>query len=264
MRTGPGRDGVDADLLLAEIPGEVLDGGVERRLRDAHHVVVRHRALAAEVGHRHDRAAARGRHQRLGRARGGDERVGADVDGHPEAVARRVGEAALEILGGRERDRVDEQVELAVPRLSHLAEDAVDVLVGADVAGRHQLRADRRGELAHVALDPLALECEGELGSLVRQPLRNRPCDRALVGDPHDQGALPGEPCHVPILRLLCRSCAASSDPSHSAWRSSPRRLLLLHFSRSSGATARSRSPASAPARSRFRTLIAAAASPSS
>ena len=63
------------------------------------------------------------------------------------------------------------------------AEDALDVLVGADVAGRHELRADRRGELAHVALDPLALKGEGELRPLVRQaparsPRRSSACSR--------------------------------------------------------------------------------------
>ena len=116
-----GGDRVDADVLLAEVPGEVAHGRVERRLRDAHHVVVRHRALAAEVRHRHDRAAAARLHQRLRRARARDERVRADVERQPEAVARRVGEAALEILGRGERDRVHEQVEPAVERLADLA-----------------------------------------------------------------------------------------------------------------------------------------------
>src|SRR5947199_24458 len=44
-----GRDRVDAYVLLAQIPGEVLDRRVQGGLRDAHHVVVRHRALAAEI-----------------------------------------------------------------------------------------------------------------------------------------------------------------------------------------------------------------------
>ena len=82
---------------------------------------MRDRALAAEVRHRHDRAAAARLHQRLGRARARDERVRAHVERHPEAVARRVREAALEILGRRERDRVHEQVEPAVERLADLA-----------------------------------------------------------------------------------------------------------------------------------------------
>ena len=61
-----------------------------------------HGALAAEIRHRHDRSAAGLLHQRLGRARARDERVGADVDRLPKAIARRVGEPAFEILGVRE------------------------------------------------------------------------------------------------------------------------------------------------------------------
>ena len=85
---------------------------------------MRHRPLAAEVRHRHDRAAARGLHQRLGGAGAGDERVRADVEREPEAVAGGVGEAPLEILRGGEGDRVDEQVELTAERLGDLAEHA--------------------------------------------------------------------------------------------------------------------------------------------
>ena len=86
-------------------------------------------------------------HQRLRGPRAGDERVGGDVERQPEAVARRVGEAALEILGGRERDRVDEQVELAAEGLADLGEDARDVLVGAHVArgDERAARPRRRG-----------------------------------------------------------------------------------------------------------------------
>ena len=129
-----GRDRVDADVLLAEVPGQVANGRVQRRLGDAHHVVVRHGALAAEVGHGHDRPAAPRFHQRLRRAGARDERIGADVEREPEVVARGVGEPAFEILGGGIGDRVDEQVEPSAERLPHLREHAGDVLVRADVA----------------------------------------------------------------------------------------------------------------------------------
>ena len=70
---------------------------------------------------------------------------------HPEAVARRVGEAALEILGGGEGDRVDDDVELAAEGVGDLREDAGDVLVGADVALGDERAVDGLGELADVA-----------------------------------------------------------------------------------------------------------------
>ena len=99
----------------------------------------------------------------------------------------------FEILGRREGDGVHEEIELAVPRLGDLAEDTVDVLVGADVAGGHELGVDRGREFAHVAFDPLALKGESELGPLVRQAPRDRPGDRPLVRDSHDQSAFSRE-----------------------------------------------------------------------
>ncbi len=205
-----GRDGVDADVLLAEVPGEVADARVESRLGDAHHVVVRDCALAAEVGHGHDRAAAGGLHQGLGGARRRDERVGADVERHPEALARGVCEAAFEILGGGEGDRVDEEVELAAEGLADLGEDPGDLLVGADVARGDERARDRLRELADVALDPLALEGERELRAAVGEPLRDRPGDRALVGDAEHEAALSleGHAATLAGARLLSRQDA--------------------------------------------------------
>ena len=159
---------------------------------------MRHRPDAAEVRHRQDGAAVPGLHQRLRGPRAGDERVGGDVDGHPEAIARRVDEPAFQILRGSERDGVDEHVESPAECLPGLVEDTRDVRVGAYVALRHELRADRVGELADALLDPLALEGEGELGALVVQPLGDRPCDGALVRDPQDQRLLPS---NLPAMR---------------------------------------------------------------
>ena len=154
---------------------------------------MRHRALAAEVRHRDDRAAAAGLHERLRRPRAGHERVRADVDRQPEAVARRVREPALEILGRGERDGVDEEVETAVERLGHLREDARHVVVGAHVALGDERARDALRQLPHSALDALALVREGELGALVREPPRDRPGDRPLVGDPEHEPLLAGE-----------------------------------------------------------------------
>ena len=61
-----GGDRVDADVPRAEIGREVADGRFERGFGDAHHVVVREHALAAEIGERQDAAAAALLHQRRG------------------------------------------------------------------------------------------------------------------------------------------------------------------------------------------------------
>src|SRR3954452_13239887 len=187
---GAGRHGVHADVPLAEVPGEVLDRRVERRLRDTHHVVVRYRPLAAEIGHRDDRAAAGLLHQRLRGARAGYERVRADVDRHPEPVPGRVREPTFEVLGGGEGDRVHEQIELPAEGLARLRKHARDVVIRTHVAFGDERRIHGRGEVPHVLLDALALKSERELRSAFGEHLRDRPCDRALVGDSENESFL--------------------------------------------------------------------------
>ena len=86
-----------------------------------------------------------------------------------------------------------EQVEPTAERIGHLGEHARDVVVGANVARGDERARDALGELAHGALDALALVREGELGALVREPPRDRPGDRALVRDPEHEALLAGE-----------------------------------------------------------------------
>ena len=80
-------------------------------------------------------------HQRRGRARQRDQRVGADVEGEREAVARRVDEAAVELLALGEGDGVDEDVERGRSVLPR-REDALDVRVLLDVARLDEGRPD--------------------------------------------------------------------------------------------------------------------------
>ena len=74
--------------------------------------------------------------------------------------------------------------------LADLGEDACDVLVGADVARGDERARDASGELADRGLDPLALVGEGELRAAGGEPLRDRPGDRAPVGDAEHEAAL--------------------------------------------------------------------------
>ena len=105
------RDGVDADVLLAEVGGEIAHGRLERGLGDAHHVVVRHPLLGAVIGEREQRAAVR--HQLLGALGDGGERVAADQHRLREIVRRGVDVAAGELLLVGERDGVHEEIERA-------------------------------------------------------------------------------------------------------------------------------------------------------
>ena len=74
-----------------------------------------------------------------------------------------------------------------------LAEHAGDRGVVADVELGDERARHRLGEVAHVLLDPLALEGERELGAAGGEPLRDRPRDRALVRDAEDECFLPFE-----------------------------------------------------------------------
>jgi hypothetical protein len=97
---------------------------------------------------------------------------------------------------------VDEHVETAVERVGGLREHAVEVVVGAHVALRHELRVHRRREVPNRLLDALALVRERELCAFGREPLRDRPGDRALVRDAEHERLLSLEPArHVAILK---------------------------------------------------------------
>ena len=52
-----------------------------------------------------------------------------------------------------------------VPVLAELGEQRVDLLVAADVAGKHQAGAEFRGEFGDAVLDALALVGEGQFGA---------------------------------------------------------------------------------------------------
>ena len=91
---------------------------------------------------------------------------------------------------------MDQQVELPAEGLPHLAEDTLEVLVGAHVAGGHERRVHRLRELAHALLDPLALVGEREARAALGELLRDRPGDRAAVGDPEHETALSCKPFH--------------------------------------------------------------------
>ena len=187
-----GGDGVDADAGGAEVGGEVAHAGLERRLGHAHDVVVRDDLLGAVVGHRHQRPAPGGE-QRLGGARQGDQRVGADVEGELEALARRLDEASLQVLARGEGERVDDGVEAVAPALRQRGEDGRDLRVVGDVARQDQVDADRLGQRPHPLLDRLVRVGQRQRRALGVEALGDRPGDAVIVGDAEDGGALAGQ-----------------------------------------------------------------------
>jgi hypothetical protein len=107
---------------------------------------VRDHLGGAEVAHREQRAAVR--HERFGEARHAEERVARDVHRAGEALARAVGDAAVQIGGRREGDRVQDEVE-PPPLRANRFEQRFQVAAALDVE-RH---GDRRGELLRQRLD---------------------------------------------------------------------------------------------------------------
>ena len=84
---------------------------------------------------------------------------------------------------------MDEEVDgpEAVPDGVEGRVDGVELL---DVAGHHEVGAERLGQRLDALAERLALVGEGEFGALGRQRLGDAPGDRVVVGDPHDEAAL--------------------------------------------------------------------------
>ena len=158
----------------------------------------------------------------------GDERVGADVERQPEAVAARVDEAAPEVVAVGERDAVDDEVEPAELRAGAF-ERGGDVVVRRDIALDERGVLPVRDELGDVALHALVLVGHREPGAgLVERPGYG-PGDAAAVRDPEDYSGLSTKidrvhfflsslgavlvsgGCWVPPRVLSHRSCGPSS-----------------------------------------------------
>ena len=78
------------------------------------------------------------------------------------------------------------------PPFAERLEDGVEAGVVHDVAGQDQVRADRLRERADALAQRLALIGERHLAAVRVHRLGDRPGDRAIVGDPHDQASLAG------------------------------------------------------------------------
>ena len=178
---------VDADAFGPEIARDVAHRGFERRLRDAHDIVVRHDSFRSERGEGDHRAAVR---HHMARPPGGvDERERRHVHSVPEILARGVfDEGAFEGLLVGEGDGVDEKVDLA-PLVLDFAEGPFHVVVAHHVSLNEELDADGFGELAHPAFHGADIG-EAKLRALGVQLLGDAPGDGDLVGDAHDEAAL--------------------------------------------------------------------------
>ena len=190
------RDGVDPDALGPQVVSQIAHARLQRRLGHAHHVVVRDHLFRSHIGHGQDRTLA-SLHQRGRVARQNHQRIGAHVQGKVEALAAGLDKGIGEILFGRKRNGMDQDIQPA-PFIAQRVENPVDLLVLGHVAGENDLGPDSFGQGAHAPLQHLARVGEGELRALPVQRLGDRPGDAPLVRHPEDHSPLPFQDTHKP------------------------------------------------------------------
>ena len=200
-----GADRVHPDPVPAQIGGQVAHRRLQRRLRHAHHVVVRRPALGADIGQR-QQAAARPHHRhRALRDRG--ERVAGDVQRLQERLARRVEVAAAQIRLVGEADRVDQEIQ-PVPLLAQRREGGVDAGLVAHVAGNSRSEPTdaasgrtRRSSASPWKVNASSAPCAAQAAAMPQ------PSERSLA----TPMIRPRLPCiSVP---LQWRRCRALADP---------------------------------------------------
>ena len=192
----PGRDAVDADALRARgwPPGSAR--GLERRLGQAHGVVVGNAAQRPQIGQGEQRRA-RARAAAAAALAMRREAVARDVVGDPERLAR---QAFEEVAGdrfawarSRSSGRSRRRSARPAPRA---ANRRVDLGVVGDVAVEDQRRAELGGELGDALLEALALVAEGQLGAFAAAGPGDAVGDRAVRQHAGDEEALAGEKSH--------------------------------------------------------------------
>ena len=183
----PRRNRVDANILLAEIGREIAHARLQRRLRNAHHVVMRHPFLGAVIGQRQDRAAVG---QKLfGALRDRGQRVAADQHGLGKIIGGGFEIAAVELILVGEGDRVHHEVDLA-PFLPEHAEYGVDGRGIDDIAMAEQDAVEFLGERLDPLLQRVALPGERDLRPRRVAGPGDAPGNRAVVGDAENDPAL--------------------------------------------------------------------------
>jgi hypothetical protein len=168
-----------------ELGRDVAHRALQRRLGDAHDVVVRHHHLAAVIRHGEHRAAVL--HQWLGEMRHAEERPARHVHRGGEAFARHIDDAAAQRLLGREGDRVHQDVEPA-PFLGDVLEHGLHLARLADVHRQEQLGVELVGERLDEPFGLLVEIGDRDVGAERAQPLGAAPGDRLVVGDADHEG----------------------------------------------------------------------------
>ena len=180
------RNRVDADVVLAQILGDVLHRGFKRRLGQPHHVVMRHHLFRAVIGQR-QQGAAIGHHRRRAGTDGG-EGINRDIHGHPEIRGAGVDIAATQFVLVGKADGMDHKIKRAPVSLQRRKQRIQRVFL-RHITFDHPRHADRRDQRFHPFFQRFALIGKGNLCPGVGTGLGDAPSDGFVVGKPHDQAA---------------------------------------------------------------------------
>ena len=192
----PGRDAVDADALGAEAGREVAHAGLERRLGQAHRVVVGNAAQRPQIGQGEERRARRAAAAPppwpwpgscSSRCRG--------RSGTPRATGLR-GSRRRSLPAARSRSSGRSRRRSARPRPARRTSPSIWAS-SATSQSKTRVRAELGGEFGDPLLEALALVAEGELRAFAAAGPGDAVGDRAVRQDAGDEEALAGEKSHA-------------------------------------------------------------------
>ena len=167
-----------------EFVREISDGGFERGLDRAHHVVVFNHLLGTEIAER-DQAAAL-RHQGFGQAGDGDERMDRDGHGLGEAPCGTIGQPAAQVLWSGLSHGVQHEVETP-PGIADRGEDGFEFACASDVARQENRRIDSVCQRSDVRSGAFADKGDGQVRPSLSKMQGTGPGETAFVGDANDQ-----------------------------------------------------------------------------
>ena len=188
---GAGTECVDSNALRAKIVSHVTHGCFQGRFANSHHVVARHDLFATEIAHAQNRCAVV--QDWFGGVADGDQAVGADVHRHFETVSAGLDRVAIQIVGRRESQRVQQEVNFA-KLVAGGFHDRRDIVVTLHIHRNKKLGlvsvrelADRFFDSALVALffvvGTIRQMTESTLTAFGDDLVRDGPRDRTIVSD---------------------------------------------------------------------------------
>ncbi len=188
---------------------------------------MRNDLLRAVIGQRQDRTAL-GHHGACAPGHR-DQRIGGNVHRHQEVVEAGVDIFPAQFALVRKADRVNDEVDGVPARLERI-EGGVERIHVRYVALDQEIAAHLFRQRADALLERFALVGKGQFRPMLRQLPGDAPCQRLVVGEPHDQPALT---CHQPA-----HAACSSSSISRARAARRPSSVSSVWLSSSSGVSA--------------------------